>query len=168
MIPVFGNRCRTRSPYLSCSLPGVVYTDRTGEGGTQPNNDIASFGIAEPENMPGKLVFVINNADPSATAAANSDYYVFFDPPRGGKSYKLSLRDMAVTFYKNGQFVSDCGAPPISQCRRWDPEGPLPPDQGCSVSTPSSSNFLQRRAGSVLDPDVEEPCRGPRYTRSAL
>ena len=117
-------------PELSCSVPGQLYLDRTAEGGTYSNNDIASFGIAEPSNMPGKLVFVINNADPAATAAANSDYYVFFDPPRGGKSYKLSLSDMAVTFYKNGQFVSDCGVPPISQCRDWQPEGPLDPASG--------------------------------------
>jgi hypothetical protein len=117
-------------PELSCTLPGQLYLDRTGEGGTFPNNDIASFGIAEPANMPGKLVFVINNANPSATAAANSDYYIFFDPPGGVKSYKLSLSDMAVTFYKNGQFVSDCGTPPISQCRDWKPEGPLDPASG--------------------------------------
>ncbi|HVF71591.1 MAG TPA: hypothetical protein VM940_08280 [Chthoniobacterales bacterium] len=117
-------------PELSCSVPGQLYPDRTAEGGTFPNNDIASFGIAEPENMPGKLVFVINNADPSLTAGANSVYTVFFDPPRGGKSYKLSLSDMEVTYYKNGQFVSDCGAPPISQCREWKHEGDLDPASG--------------------------------------
>jgi hypothetical protein len=117
-------------PELSCSVPGQLYSDRTAEGGTFPNNDIASFGIAEPSNMPGKLVFVINNADPTATAAANSVYTVYFDPPGGEKSYKLTLSDMAVTFYKNGQFVSDCGAPPISQCRDWQPEGPLDPASG--------------------------------------
>jgi hypothetical protein len=80
--------------------------------------------------MPGKLVFVINNADPTATAAANSAYTVYFDPPGGVKSYKLTLSDMAVTFYKNGQFVTDCGTPPISQCRDWQPEGPLDPASG--------------------------------------
>lgn len=117
-------------PELSCTIPGQLYFDRTAEGGTYPNNDIASFGIAEPSNMPGKLVFVINNADPTATAAANSDYYVFFDPPGNEKSYKLSLSDMEVTFYKNGQFVSDCGAPPISQCRDWQHEGDLDPASG--------------------------------------
>ncbi|HEX8489890.1 MAG TPA: hypothetical protein VF626_02630, partial [Chthoniobacterales bacterium] len=117
-------------PELSCTVPGQLYPDRTAEGGTFPNNDIASFGIAEPENMPGKLVFVINNADPAATAAANSVYTVFFDPPGNEKSYKLSLSDMEVTFYKNGQFVSDCGTPPISQCREWLPEGPLDPASG--------------------------------------
>jgi hypothetical protein len=117
-------------PELSCTIPGQLYPDRTGEGGTFPNNDIASFGIAEPSNMPGKLVFVINNADPTATAAANSVYTIYFDPPGGEKTYKLTLSDMAVTFYKNGNFVSDCGAPPISQCRRWDPEGPLDPASG--------------------------------------
>ncbi|HWL95217.1 MAG TPA: exo-alpha-sialidase, partial [Phycisphaerae bacterium] len=52
-------------PELSCAVPGRLYHDRTTEGGTFPNNDIASFGIAEPEDMPGKLVFVVNNADPS-------------------------------------------------------------------------------------------------------
>ena len=117
-------------PELSCSVPGQLYFDRTGEGGTFPNNDIASFGIAEPSHMPGKLVFVINNADPAATAAANSVYTVYFDPPGGEKSYKLTLSDKMVTFYKNGQFVSDCGTPPISQCRDWQPEGPLDPASG--------------------------------------
>jgi hypothetical protein len=126
--PTVGQNAPT--PELSCALPGQVYLDRTAEGGTYDNNDIASFSIAEPEDMPGKIVFVINNSDPAATAAANSDYYVFFDPPGGEKSYKLSLSDMAVTFYKNGQFVSDCGAPPISQCRDWQPEGPLDPASG--------------------------------------
>lgn len=117
-------------PELSCTLPGQVYTDRTAEGGTFPNNDIKTFSIAEPYNMPGKVVFVINNADPAATAAANSVYTIYFDPPGGVKSYKLTLSDMQVTYYKNGQFVSDCGAPPISQCRRWEPEGPLDPASG--------------------------------------
>jgi hypothetical protein len=117
-------------PELSCTVPGQLYPDRTSEGGTFPNNDIASFGIAEPENMPGKLVFVINNVDPTLTAGANSVYTVYFDPPGNEKSYKLSLSDMEVTFYKNGQFVSDCGTPPISQCRRWDHEGPLDPASG--------------------------------------
>lgn len=117
-------------PELSCSVPGQLYADRTGEGGTFPNNDIASFGIAEPKNMPGKLVFVINNLNPAATAAANSVYTVYFDPPGNEKSYKLTLSDMMVTFYKNGQFVSDCGTPPISQCRDWQPEGPLDPASG--------------------------------------
>src|SRR4029079_16649957 len=67
-------------PQLSCTLPGQVYTDRTQEGGTFPNNDIASFSIAEPSNMPGKLVFVINNAHPTAPAAADSVYPVHFYP----------------------------------------------------------------------------------------
>ena len=117
-------------PELSCNVPGQLYPDRTGEGGTFPNNDIASFGIAEPQNMPGKVVFIINNAHPELTPGGNSDYYVFFDPPRGGLSYKLSLTDMEVTFYKNGQFVSDCGAPPISQCRDWQHAGDLDPASG--------------------------------------
>jgi hypothetical protein len=76
-------------PWLSCSLPGQVYTDRTGEGGAQPNNDIASFGIAEPQDMPNKLVFVINNAQPNLVQGGNSLFYVFFDPPSGGIRYRL-------------------------------------------------------------------------------
>ncbi len=76
-------------PQLSCSLPGQVYTDRTGEGGTQPNNDIATFSIAEPSNMPGKLVFVINNAQPNLVQNGNSLFYVYFDPPSGGIRYRL-------------------------------------------------------------------------------
>ncbi|HEX4638517.1 MAG TPA: hypothetical protein VH170_03430 [Chthoniobacterales bacterium] len=106
-------------PELSCSLPGQVYYDRIGEGAAYPNNDIASFSIAEPQDMPGKLVFVVNNAHPELTPQGKSEFYVYFDPPRGGVSYKLSLKDMEVTFYKNGQFVSNCGAPPISECRDW-------------------------------------------------
>ncbi|HJT82120.1 MAG TPA: fibronectin type III domain-containing protein [Chthoniobacterales bacterium] len=117
-------------PQLSCTLPGQVFLDRTSEGGTFPNNDIASFSVAEPSNMPGKVVFVINNAHPELVQNGHSDFYVFFDPPSGGKSYKLSLTDMEVTFYKNGQFVSDCGAPPISQCRDWQHAADLDPASG--------------------------------------
>jgi hypothetical protein len=117
-------------PELSCAVPGQLYHDRTGEGGTFPNNDIASFGIAEPEDMPGKLVFVVNNADPSLVPTSNSEYYVYFDPPRGGISYRLNLQTMQVENYKNGQFVSTCGTPPISQCREWLPSGPLDPASG--------------------------------------
>jgi hypothetical protein len=76
-------------PQLSCTLPGQVYLDRTGEGGTQPNNDIASFSIAEPQDMPNKLVFVINNAQPSLVQTGNSLFYVYFDPPSGGIRYRL-------------------------------------------------------------------------------
>src|SRR6266576_2560516 len=66
-------------PELSCSLPGQVYYDRVGEGAAYPNNDIASFSIAEPANMPGKIVFVINNAHPDLTQQGKSEFYVFFD-----------------------------------------------------------------------------------------
>jgi hypothetical protein len=117
-------------PELSCTLPGQLYTDRTGEGGAIPNNDIASFSIAEPSNMPGKLVFVINNAQPALVPGGNSDFYVFFDPPRGGLSYKLSLTDMEVTFYKNGQFVSTCGTAGTDDCRDWQHAGVLDPASG--------------------------------------
>ena len=36
--------------------------------------------------MPGKLVFVINNAQPELVAGSQFGFYVFFDPPRGAKS----------------------------------------------------------------------------------
>ena len=117
-------------PELSCTVPGQLYFDRTTEGGTHPTNDIASFGIAEPYNMPGKLVFVINNAEPALVPGGNSVFTVFFDPPSGGKSYKVSLSDMEVTFYQNGQFVSDCGTPPVSQCRDWQHAADLDPASG--------------------------------------
>jgi hypothetical protein len=117
-------------PEFSCALPGQVYYDRVGEGAAYPNNDIASFSIAEPANMPGKIVFVINNVRPDLTSLAQSEYYVFFDPPRGGVSYRLNLKSGNVEFYKNGQFVTDCGAPPISECRDWQPVMPLDPGSG--------------------------------------
>ncbi|HJT44911.1 MAG TPA: hypothetical protein VJ721_01450, partial [Chthoniobacterales bacterium] len=112
-------------PELSCSLPGQVYYDRIGEGAAYPNNDIASFSIAEPADMPGKIVFVINNAYPNLTSAAQSEYYVFFDPPRGGVSYRLNLQTGNVEFYKNGQFVSDCGTEMLDECRDWQAVVPL-------------------------------------------
>ncbi|MFN2476547.1 MAG: hypothetical protein ABR526_09450, partial [Chthoniobacterales bacterium] len=111
-------------PELSCKVPGQLYFDRTGEGGTFPNNDIASFGIAEPENMPGKLVFTVNNANPALVAESNSEYYVFFDPPRGGLSYRLNLQTRQVEFYKNGQFLAG------GNSREWKSAGPLDPASG--------------------------------------
>jgi hypothetical protein len=80
--------------------------------------------------MPGKIVFVVNNDKPNLTQQGHSDFYIFFDPPRGGLSYRLDLTNMAITSYKNGQFVSDCGAPPISQCRDWQPVAALDPASG--------------------------------------
>ncbi len=117
-------------PDLSCSLPGQVYYDRIGEGAAYPNNDIAGFSIAEPADMPGKIVFIVYNAHPELVANGKSDYYVFFDPPRGGLSYKLSLTDNEVTFYKNGQFVSTCGTAGTDDCRDWQHAGNLDPASG--------------------------------------
>ncbi len=117
-------------PQLSCSLPGQVYLDRIDEGGTFPSNDIASFSIAEPSNMPGKLVFVINNTQPNLVAGGNSSFYVYFDPPRGGLSYRLSLSTRQVTNYKNLQFVSTCGTAGTNDCRDWRLSGPLDPLSG--------------------------------------
>lgn len=117
-------------PELSCSVPGQVYLDRTTEGGTFPNNDIASFSIAEPSNMPGKLLFIINNAQPDLVPGGNSDFYVYFDPPSGGLSYKLDLTNMEVTDYKNGQFVSTCGTAGTDDCQDWQHVGDLDPASG--------------------------------------
>jgi hypothetical protein len=64
------------------------------------------------------------------TSAGKSEFYVFFDPPRGGLSYRLNLQSGNVEFYKNGQFVTDCGAPPISECRDWQPVVPLDASSG--------------------------------------
>jgi hypothetical protein len=116
-------------PELSCTVPGQLYLDRTTEGGTFPNNDIASFGIAEPQTMPGKLVFVVNNANPALVATSESEYYVFFDPARGGVSYRLNLQNMKVEFYKNGEIVA-CGTGGASDCRKWQSAGPLDPASG--------------------------------------
>jgi hypothetical protein len=112
-------------PELSCSLPGQVYYDRVGEGAAYPNNDIASFSIAEPQNMPGKLVFVVNNAYPNLTSQGNSEFYVFFDPPRGGVSYRLNLQTKMVEFYQNGQIDPACGTEMIDECRSWQSVMPL-------------------------------------------
>ncbi len=140
--------------YLGCSVPGVLYPDRVGEGATYPNNDIASFGIAEPENMPGKLVFVINNAQPELTAGGNSDFYVYFDPPRGGLSYKLSLSDMEVTFYQDGQYVTDCGTEGLNECRDWQHAADLDPASGVqpdgSVWLVIDKTQLNIQTGDVL------------------
>ena len=112
-------------PELSCSLPGQVYYDRVGEGAAYPNNDIASFSIAEPSNMPGKVVFVVNNAHPELTSLGKSEFYVFFDPPRGGISYRLNLQTGNVEFYKNGQIDPACGTEMIDECRDWQAVVPL-------------------------------------------
>jgi len=117
-------------PQLSCSLPGQVYQDRVGEGAAYPNNDIASFSIAEPHDMPGKLVFVINNARPDLVPQGNSEFYVFFDPPRGGLSYRLNLQTGNVEFYQNGQIDPACGTEGLDECRSWQVAGPLDPSSG--------------------------------------
>ncbi len=116
-------------PDLSCTVPGQLYFDRIGEGAAFPNNDIASFGISEPANMPGKLVFTVNNAQPQAVANGESDFYVFFDPPRGGISYRLNLTAGQVQSYRNGQ-ITGCGTGGLSECRGWQNAGALDPASG--------------------------------------
>ena len=112
-------------PQLSCTLPGQVYTDRTGEGGTQPNNDIANFSIAEPANMPGKVVFVINNLQPSLVQNGNSLFYVYFDPPRGGIRYRLrysadpSAPVNEIGTGQDGDFINDPTPETGGEFRNW-------------------------------------------------
>jgi hypothetical protein len=80
--------------------------------------------------MPGKLVFVINNAQPALVAGSDSEFYVYFDAPDNVRTLRLSLRDNNVTFYKNGQFVSNCGTTMTSDCRDWKLAGPLAAGSG--------------------------------------
>ena len=127
-------------PELSCSLPGQVFYDRIGEPEAYPNNDIASFSIAEPSDMPGKIVFVVNNAHPELVSAGNSEFYIFFDPPSGGLSYRLNLQSGNVEFYKNGQINPACGAEMIDECRDWQAVTPL--DSGSGIQSDGSVWFV--------------------------
>ncbi|HEY4283678.1 MAG TPA: hypothetical protein VGM62_11500 [Chthoniobacterales bacterium] len=137
-------------PELSCSLPGQVYTDRTGEGGTQPNNDIASFSIAEPQNMPGKLVFVINNAHPELVQNGNSMFYVYFDPPTGGIRYRLRYSTdptgpvNEIGTGRDGDFTNDPTPEVGGQFRNWTIIGMLQPGSG--IQSDGSVRFILDKA----------------------
>jgi hypothetical protein len=76
-------------PELACKIPGQLWADRTGEGGTVPLTDITTFGVSEPTDMPNKLVFTINNTQPGLVQAGNSVFYIYFDPPNGRIRYRL-------------------------------------------------------------------------------
>jgi hypothetical protein len=133
-------------PQLSCSLPGQVYADRTGEGGTQPNNDIASFSIAEPHDMPGKVVFVINNAQPSLVQNGNSLFYLYFDPPTGGKRYRLrySANPQApvneIGTGKDNDFTNDPTPETGGEFRNWTVISTLEPGSG--IQSDGSVRFI--------------------------
>ena len=137
-------------PQLSCSLPGQIYTDRTGEGGTQPNNDIASFSIAEPSDMPGKLVFVINNAQPSLVQNGNSVFYVYFDPPSGGIRYRLrysadpsaTLNEIGVG--KDNDFTNDPTPETGGEFRNWTVIGTL--EAGSGIQSDGTVRFIVDKA----------------------
>jgi hypothetical protein len=137
-------------PQLSCSLPGQVYTDRTGEGGTQPNNDIASFSIAEPSDMPGKLVFVINNAQPNLVANSNSLFYVYFDPPSGGIRYRLrysadpSAPVNEIGTGRDGDFTNDPTPETGGEFRNWTIVSPLA--SGSGIQPDGSVRFVVDKA----------------------
>jgi Dockerin type I domain len=131
-------------------LPGQVYQDRTGEGGTQPNNDIANFSIAEPQDMPGKLVFVINNAQPNLVQNGNSLFYVYFDPPTGGIRYRLrySTNPAApvneIGTGKDGDFIDDPTPELGGQFRNWTIIGTLEPGSG--IQPDGSVRFIVNKA----------------------
>ena len=137
-------------PQLSCSLPGQVYFDRTGEGGTQPNNDIASFSIAEPQDMPGKLVFVINNAQPNLVQPGNSLFYVYFDPPSGGIRYRLRFSTdptgavNEIGTGKDNDFTDDPTPETGGEFRNWTVISTLEPGSG--IQADGSVRFIVDKA----------------------
>ncbi|MEY2537279.1 MAG: hypothetical protein QOG67_1019 [Verrucomicrobiota bacterium] len=147
-------------PELSCTLPGQVYQDRTGEGGTQPNNDIASFSIAEPQDMPNKLVFVINNAQPNLVQNGNSIFYVYFDPPSGGIRYRLRFSADAsaplneIGTGKDNDFTNDPTPETGGEFRNWTVISALEPGSGIqsdgSVRFIVDKNKLGIKKGDVL------------------
>ncbi|MEY2485869.1 MAG: hypothetical protein QOH39_1517 [Verrucomicrobiota bacterium] len=137
-------------PELSCTLPGQVYQDRTGEGGTQPNNDIANFSIAEPQDMPGKLVFVINNAQPSLVQNGNSLFYVYFDPPSGGIRYRLrysadpSALVNEIGTGKDNDFINDSTPETGGEFRTWTVISAL--EAGSGIQPDGSVRFIVDKA----------------------
>ncbi len=137
-------------PQLSCTLPGQVYTDRIGEGGTQPNNDIASFSIAEPHDMPGKLVFVINNNQPNLVQNGNSLFYVYFDPPTGGIRYRMrySTNPAApvneIATGRDGDFTNDPTPEVGGEFRNWTVISPLA--AGSGIQADGSVRFIVDKA----------------------
>jgi hypothetical protein len=137
-------------PWLSCTLPGQVYTDRTGEGAAYPNNDIATFSIAEPSNMPGKVVFVINNAQPNLVQNGNSIFYVYFDPPSGGIRYRLRysadpsapLNEIGVG--RDNDFTNDPTPEVGGEFRNWTVISPL--ESGSGIQADGSVRFIVDKA----------------------
>ena len=68
---------------FSCKLPGITtITDRRGDAtGGAPGADILKVQMAEPSDMPGKLVFTMTMAN-VATLTPNAIYAVRFFPPK--------------------------------------------------------------------------------------
>ena len=68
---------------FSCKLPGITtITDKRGDAtGGAPGADILKVQMAEPSDMPGKLVFTMTMAS-LATLSPNSMYAVRFFPPK--------------------------------------------------------------------------------------
>lgn len=81
-------------PYAdACALPGLrVAVDRTGEPEASPlSRDIEELYIAEPEDMPGKIVFTIRYAQAAPPNQGGPTSRFFFDLPNGGKRVRLQM-----------------------------------------------------------------------------
>lgn len=81
------------SPQDACALPGLkAAVDRTLEPEAQPpSRDLAEIYVAEPEDMPGMIVFTIRTAAQQPPDATEAIYHLYFDLPNGGKRYQLEM-----------------------------------------------------------------------------
>ncbi|HEX4895078.1 MAG TPA: hypothetical protein VFV11_01955 [Solimonas sp.] len=81
------------TPGDACTLPGLkVAVDRTLEPEAQPaTRDLAEVYIAEPEDMPGMIVFTLKTSVPLPPDLTQAVYHVYFDLPNGGKRYQLEM-----------------------------------------------------------------------------
>ena len=82
----------------ACTLPGIsMAVDRTGEPEAAPaTRDIAEIFVAEPEDMPGMLVFSLqfDQAAPPNQGGGPTTR-VFFDLPNGGQRIRLQVSGAA-------------------------------------------------------------------------
>jgi hypothetical protein len=88
-----------------CTLPGQLWADQTGEPGAElPPMDIASLGIAEPADQPGKLVFTATALAPGGSAK------IAFDHPDGSR-YSIFIKPTGTTVGRtDGRWFSDATA----------------------------------------------------------
>lgn len=137
--PAVGQNAAT--PELSCTLPGQVYPDRTGEPAALPANDISAISVAEPQDMPGMLVFAIHNASPLA-GQSNAEPFIYFDPASSGLRYRLSLGDNEIATFKNGQIDSSTDG--LNQVMAWTKVGTL--EAGSGLQPDGSFRFIVDKA----------------------